>query len=131
MRPALWAALLLGMVAAAAAQSNPTPAIINGQDAPKGRLVWAETHMLGELHAFLPLPLNSECLLQHCLQEKHAGPHLQVVPLTLTRFNIAPYRFRYIASLRPTNYKTSHFCGATLIHPRVILTAAHVRRQTL
>lgn len=39
MRPALWAALLLGLVAVAAAQSNPTPAIVNGQDAPRGRSV--------------------------------------------------------------------------------------------
>ena len=40
MRIAMLAALLLGLVAAAAAQSNPTPAIINGRDAARGRQAW-------------------------------------------------------------------------------------------
>ncbi|PRW61561.1 trypsin-like serine protease [Chlorella sorokiniana] len=70
MRNALWAALLLGIVAVAAAADKPAPAIINGQDAQRGR-------------------------------------------------------YRYIVSLRPTDDETFHFCGGTLIHPRVVLTAAH------
>lgn len=38
MKTALWAALLLGLVAAAAAAgANPKPAIFGGEDAPKGR----------------------------------------------------------------------------------------------
>lgn len=44
----------------------------------------------------------------------------------LTPTPMLHHRFRYIASLRPTDNKSSHFCGATLIHPRVVLTAAHV-----
>jgi len=39
MRTALWAALLLGLVAIATAADNPAPAIVGGENAPRGRQV--------------------------------------------------------------------------------------------
>lgn len=39
MKPAVWAILLLGLLAVTNGQATPQPAIVNGQDAPKGRQV--------------------------------------------------------------------------------------------
>ena len=37
------------------------------------------------------------------------------------------HRYRYMASLRLNDDPNGFFCGGTLIHPLVVLTAAHVR----
>lgn len=105
MKSTLWVALLLGLAAAATA-ANPTPAISNGENAPKGRQVQGCARPGGH---------QDTCIKAYPNMPLHPAPPIR--------------RFRYMASLWATDKtgpKDGPFCDGTLISPWVVLTAAHV-----
>lgn len=91
----------------------------------------AELHCVLVLHdptATRPSAADSAALRQHA--RAHVPP-ASFLHLTQWGSSVPPSsppagRFRYMASLRNASNPIQPFCDGTLIHPRVVLTAAHV-----